>query len=90
MTARPVPNMTVYVITHPEGHTTVRTTSVKQSRCWRELPPGHGYVETEATITWKVARAIHAMYEAATEPEPEVVCTGMEPEMPDAETGGEA
>jgi hypothetical protein len=59
----PISDLTVYVIGHPEGHTTVRTTSIQR---WLDtLSPGHGYTQTPATINWKAQRTIAAMYAAA-------------------------
>lgn len=79
----PISDQTVYVIGHPEGHTTVRTTSIQH---WLDtLASGHGYTETEALVKMKAARTIAARYEAARAAEDEggddegTGCTGYEP-----------
>jgi hypothetical protein len=69
----------VYVIGHPEGHTTVRTTSIQN---WLDtLEPGHGYTQTLASVNWKAQRTIAAAYQAARAAEDEGTgCEGYGPE----------
>jgi hypothetical protein len=55
--------MPVYVIGHPEGHSTVRTTSIQFWLDRPDTPPG--YTQTPATINWKAPRTIAAVYAAA-------------------------
>ncbi len=45
-------NVKVYVIRHPGGHTTVRTSSLGS---WLDTPEAAGYTQTEATMQWDAA-----------------------------------
>ena len=57
-------DITVYVITNPDGKVHVRTKALPKSWLAR---PGNGYRQESATLNWKAARRIAQDYQAQGE-----------------------